>query len=447
MDRARVERMAEGLERPEVSAHDPERVDALRRALDGADPPMTAGRHGALTGYTAVAPRRRLVELDRHGHLIAAYRWRDDGRLAWAKVRTAHGDWIGLEPGAGAPAAWGASDALWLLDPDARWSPRAPLTVFQSVDWARLEWIPPLAAPSRLPPGAGTAVLNLLAGLMKDQGLARVRYRGPYPSESLFTTLLECFRHDPEAADPYERFVSEEGLDWLPAPHERHEVAEGVCAQLRQELDKVVLDGTTFYRPDWQGVGRREPRIIRVEGERRVCSLWALGRALEDRAVLARDGEVLARPAPREDARAPAPLAPVWRPALAALVARESAPMLGDAIGETLEELALEWGSVPGDLVRLDGDTARVRRQLLDEGLAWIREATPGVARGERAGALTLEVARLLAPALRRRAQARLEALSAEEQQRRWAASAAARETPLGEAVGRLLALLVRGTG
>jgi hypothetical protein len=447
MDRARVERMAEALERPEVSAHDPERVDALRRALDGADPPMTAGRHGALTGYTAVAPRRRLVELDRRGHLIAAYRWRDDGGLAWAKVRTGRGDWIGLEPGAGAPAAWGASDALWLLEPDARWTPRAPLTVFQSVDWARLEWIPPLAAPSRLPPGAGTAVLNLLAGLMKDQGLARTRYRGPYPSESLFTALLECFRHDPEAADPFERFVSEEGLDWLPAPHERHEVAEGVCAQLRQELDKVVLDGITFYRPDWQGVGRREPRIIRVEGERRVCSLWALGRALEDRAVLARDGEVLARPAPREDARAPAPLAPVWRPALAALVARESAPMLGDAIGETLEELALEWGSVPGDLVRLDGGTARVRRQLLDEGLAWIREATPGVARGERAGALTLEVARLLAPALRRRAQARLEALPAEEQQGRWAASAAARETPLGEAVGRLLALLVRGTG
>src|SRR4029450_7683861 len=167
MDRARVERMAEALERPEVSAHDPERVDALRRALDGADPPMTAGRHGALTGYTAVAPRRRLVELDRRGHLTAAYRWRDDGGLAWAKVRSAHGDWIGVEPGAGAPppggawpgvgpeagppAAWGASDALWLLEGDVAWKPRAPLTVFQSVDWARLEWIPALGAAARPP--------------------------------------------------------------------------------------------------------------------------------------------------------------------------------------------------------------------------------------------------------------------------------------------------------
>src|SRR4030095_2686506 len=103
-----------------------------------------------------------------------------------------------------------------------------------------------------------------------------------------------------------------------------------------------------------------------------------------------------------------APLAPVWRPALAALVARESAPALGGAIGETLDELALEWGAVPGDLIRVNGGTARVRRQLLDEGLAWIAEAPPGVARGERAGALALEVARLIAPELRRRAEARL---------------------------------------
>ena len=447
MDRARVERMAEALERPEVSAHDPERVAALRRALDGDDPPLTAGRHGALIGYAAGGPRQRLVELDRRGHLIAAYRWHEDGRLAWAKCRSAHGDWLGVEPGAGAPDAWGASDALWLLEPDAAWRPRTPLTVFQAVDWARLEWIPPLAAPSRLPPGAGSAVLNLLAGLMKDQGLARVRYRGPYPSESLFTALLECFRHDPEASEPLERFVSEPGLDWLPAPHERHWVADGVCVQLRQELDKAVLDGVAFYRPDWQGIGRREPRTIRAEAERRICSLWALGRALEDRAVLARDGEVLARPAPRDDARAPAPLAPVWRPALAVLVARESAPVLGGAIGEALAALDLEWGPVPGDLISVHGRVARVRRQLLDEGLTWIREAPAGVARGERAGALALEVARLLAPELRRRAQARLEALPADEQQRRWEASAGDGDVALGETVGRLLALLARGTG
>jgi hypothetical protein len=446
MDRARVQRMAEILDRPEVAAHDPARLGALRRALDSADPPLAAGRHGALVGFTAEEPRRRLLELDRRGRLVAAYRWREDGRLAWAKCHTAHGDWIGVEAGAGAPAAWGASDAIWRLEPDQVWQPRAPLTVFQSVDWARLEWIPPLAAPQRLPPGAGTAVLNLLAGLMKDQGLARARYRGPYPSESLFIALLECFRHDPAETAPLERFVSGEGPDWLPAPHERHWVAEGVCVQLRQELDKVVLDGVPFYRPDWQAVGRREPRLIRAEGERRVCSLWALGQPLEDRLVLDPGGEIVRRLEGRDDARGPAPFTPVWRPALAALVARESAPVLAGALGDALDDLELEWGPVPGDLIRLEADVVRVRRQLLDVGLAWIREAVGGTARGERAGALALEVARLLAPELRRRAQARLEALRPEEQQRAWEASQSADAAPLRESVGRLLVLLARGS-
>ena len=452
MDRARAERMAQALDRPEIVALDPARLAALRRALDGADPPLAAGRHGALIAFTKDAPRRRLLELDRRGHLVAAFRWAEDGRLAWAKCRTAHGDWIGVEPGAGARAAWGDSDAICRLAPDAVWKPREAITTFQAVDWARLEWIPPLAAPQRLPAGAGTAVLNLIAGLMKDQGLARARYRGPYPSEMLFTALLECFRHDPAAAPaPLEPFLAGDELDWLPAPHERHWVATDVCVQLRQEIDKVVLDGAPYYRPDWQSVGRREPRLIRAPGPpgdgHRVCVLWALGRAIEERLVLAPDGEVVRRVEPMADSRAPVPLPPVWRPALGALIARESAPVLGPAIGAALDELALEWGPVPGDLLRIDGDVARVRRQLLDVGLEWIREAEGAPARGERAGTLALEVARLLAPELRRRAQARLEALPADEQQRLWEASQSAEPSPLGEAVGRLLSLLARGAG
>ena len=447
MDRARVEQMAHALEDPGLLAHDPERLAALRRALEAADPPLAVGRHGALVAYAPGGSRRRLIELDRRGHLVAAFRWRDDGGLAWAKCRTAHGDWIGVEPGVGAPAAWGPSDAIHRLDGETVWGPRETISVFQSVDWAHLEWIPPLLEPQRLPVGAGTAVLNLLAGVMKDQGLARARYRGPYPSESLFTALLECFRHDPAEAAPLERFFAGEGPDWLPAPHERHWVAEDVCVQLRQDLDKVVLRGVPFYQTAWQGVGRREPRVIRADGERRVCALWALGRPLEERLVLDAHGEILRAPAPRDDARAPAPLAPVWRPALAALVARESAPVLGDAIGEALEALALEWGPVPGDLLRLDGSTLRLRRELLDVGLEWIRAAEAGAPRGERAGALALEVARLIAPELRRRAQARLEALPEHAQQRAWEAAEARAPAALGESVGRLLALLARGAG
>lgn len=446
MDRAHVERMAQALARPEILAHDPLGLAALRRALEAGDPPLGAGRRGALVGYAAGGPRRRLLELDRHGHLIAACRWREDGGLAWAKCLSAAGEWIGVEPGAGSARAWGRSDAVWRLAPDATWEPREAITAFQAVEWARLEHIPPLAEPARLPAHAGTAVLDLLAGLMKDQGLARVRYRGPYPSETLFTALLECFRYDPAEPAPLDRFLVGGDLDWLPAPHERHWVAERVCAQTREDLDKVVAHGLAFYRTDWQAVTRREPRVIRVVGERRICSLWALGRPLEDRLILSATGEVLDVPAPREDPRAPAPFKPVWAAALAALIARESAPALDASIAETLAALDLEWGAVPGDLLRVNGTRVRVSRRLLDVGLEWIREAPPGPDRGGRAGVFALEVARLMGSEVRRRAQARLEALPPVAQQRAWDAAEAAGARPLGEAVGRLLTLLAGGS-
>src|SRR5206468_2622297 len=124
------------------------------------------------------------------------------------------------------------------------WTPRKALTVFQSLDYERLDFIPPLAEPVRLLPGAGTALLDLLAGLMKDQGVTRVRYRGPYPTEQLFTALLESFRYDPAVTDPLGRFMDGGDLDWLPAPHERHQVAAGLSVQIRQEVDKVVVDGS-----------------------------------------------------------------------------------------------------------------------------------------------------------------------------------------------------------
>src|SRR4029453_196653 len=97
----------------------------------------------------------------------------------------------------------------------------------------------------------------------------------------------------PPRPAPLDRFLVGGDLDWPPAPHERHWVAERVCAQTREDLDKVVAHGLAFYRTDWQGVTRREPRVIRVVGERRICSLWALGRPLEDRLILSATGEVL----------------------------------------------------------------------------------------------------------------------------------------------------------
>jgi hypothetical protein len=443
MDRGLVRRLASWIERPEILALDPARLGALARALGDDDPPVTAGRWGTLIGFDPAGGRRRLVQFDRRGNLIAAFRWRSDGALAWARCRTALGSWIGIEPGVAAHAGWGRSDRVWLLDASGPWVPREEVTVFQSLDYERLDVIPPLAHPRRLPPGAGTAILDLVAGLMKDQGVTRVRYRGPYPTEHLFTALLESFRYDPAVPDPLARFMDGGRLDWLPAPHERHRVTPEISVQLRQEIDKVVMDGATFYRRDWQGVIHAEPRVVRSEGDRVVCSLWALGRPIEDRLVLDRSGEVLEVRAAAPDHAPTSPLPPLWGPALAELIARESAPALGATIRDVMDGLALEWGGVVGDLVRVDGATIRVSRRLRDAAIAWIREPSAGAERAERAVQFVLEVARLLGSSVRLLAQIRLEEASEEEQRRALLEGA---PPPLSGSIGRLLALIASGT-
>ncbi|HZP37184.1 MAG TPA: hypothetical protein VFE48_11940 [Methylomirabilota bacterium] len=447
MDRAALARLRGWIVRPDVASIDPERVARLRDALDDADPPVTVGRGGTLVGYASGPPRRRLVQLDRHGHLIAAWRWRDDGALAWAKCVVPDGRWLGIEPRGAAHPAGGAADRVWRLEPGAAWEPREALTVFDAIDYARPDFIPALAEPRRLPPGGGTALLNLIAGLMKDHGVATVRYRGPYPTEQLFTALLECFRYDAAEALPLPRFLADASLGWHPAPFETHHVAPGVVVQLRHEIDKVFLHGVPFYRAEWQEIRRREPRRVRTDGDRVVCSLWALGGPIEDRLVLDRLGEVLEAPPSVADTSAPAPLAPVWQAALGELIARESAPALAAEIAQVTAGLTLEWGPVPGDLLRVRGQEVRLSRRLREAGAAALAGAASPPERAEQALRFVLEVARLLGPEVRLRAQARLEALPEAEQRR--VLDEAPDESPeaLGESVGRLLALVIRGGG
>jgi hypothetical protein len=447
MDRAVLPRLHAWLARPEIVGLDPEGHARLVAALDLADPPVSAGRGGTLIVYAPGPARRRLLQFDRRGHLIAACRWRPDGALAWAKCRLPDERWLGVEPSAGRHPAWGDSDRVWLLEPDAPWRPREPLTIFQALDYARPDFIPPLFEPRKLPAGGGTALLNLIAGLMKDQGVAAVRYRGPYPTEQLFTALLECFRYDATLTLPLERFLADGALDWHPAPFEAHHVTPGVVVQLRQEVEKVTVDGAAFYRTEWQGIRRREPRVVRTDGERVVCSLWALGGPLEDRLVLDRLGEVREAPTPRVDGAPPAPLPPVWRAALAELIAREAAPALAPAIAAVAEDLALEWGPVPGDLLHVHGQRIRLSRRLREAGTAALAGAASSQERAEQALRFVLEVARLLGPEVRGRAQARLESLGEAEQRRVLETAPAELPEALGESVGRLIALVLRGGG
>ena len=408
---------------PAVRAIDADVVERLARALDDprrADGLVAAGRHGALALFLPDAPpgpRRRMLELDRAGAVVAALRWSASGALASAVVRTGGDEWIGVEPGVARHAAWGTSDQVWRMARGPRWQPLEPLSVFASIDWAAITHVPPLAEPARLPPGAGTAVLNVVAALAKDQGTPRVRYRGPFPTEQLFTALLECFRFDAGVADPLGAFVAGD-LEWSPAPHERHFTAPGVCAQLRERLEKVTLDGRTYYRHDWQSVRRHAPRRVHDVGDRVHCSLWALGAAVADHAILSRAGEVVSRISPPDPSRPSQDIPDAVRDGVAAVLCATSAPALGEEIHRLVTATPLRWAAVRGDLVSVDRGTIRFSWRLAETAAARFRAASTPHDRLARGLELLAEMAALIGDAVRARAQSSLAQAPQEAQER-----------------------------
>ncbi|HEX8114928.1 MAG TPA: hypothetical protein VF516_44665, partial [Kofleriaceae bacterium] len=73
-------------------------------------------------------------------------------------------------------------------------------TAMTALDWARPTEIPAIAAPGRLPLGAGAAILNTIALLARDAGVAALRYAGPYPTAALWRSLARSFRCDADEA-------------------------------------------------------------------------------------------------------------------------------------------------------------------------------------------------------------------------------------------------------
>jgi hypothetical protein len=356
--------------------------------------------HGTAVTYSPAG--RRLRERDRHGHDLARFTWREDDTLAEASVRIPDGSWLTIEPRATTDAPWGPSDRLWYRG--------AALTVFAAVDYARVSSIPPLAEPARLPPGGGTAMLNLIASLAADQGCRRLFYAGPYPTEQLFLALLESFRYDGGGDDPLRAFMSAD-LAWIPAPHERRVAEGGIWIQMRDEIEKVVWEGRAYYREVWQGVRRHAARRVRESEGRVLCSLWALGTGLEDHLRMGSAGEAievlpLTPVAPRVVLAPSAVLSGV-----AAAVAARSAPALGPFVMEVAGELTLEWGPVGRDLIDIDGARLRVTSRLLPEVRARLSAAPTSDESVNIALAVVAELAHLAGDALRVCAQVRLAAL------------------------------------
>jgi hypothetical protein len=350
--------------------------------------------------------------VDRRGTLVTVLRPTATGSLESAWVRIPDGSWLGIEPRATREAPWGWSDRLWhAAEPPANGWHGARLTLFESVDWARIDRIPVLAEPARLPPGGGTAVLNFIAARAAEQGAGGLAYRGPYPTEQLFLALLESFRYEPETAEPLTAFM-EGGLAWRPAPSEHLFVGDDLYVQQRGRIEKVVWRGVTYYRPDWQGVVRHTPRRIvdTVDGVR--CGLWALAQRLEDALLLGPEGDLVRILADEPAPAASRPLPDtVWSGVAAAVAARSAAP-LAPFVEAAACAFSLEWGPVARDVVQIGRGRIRLAAQLRDALVAGLAAAPTAGARAALGLAVVAETAALVGDALRARAQAAVAGLA-----------------------------------
>ena len=387
---------------------------------------------------------RRVGERDAGGLEITRVRWGDDGRLAGAAVRLPDRSWIDIEPGAGHDPRWGPSDLLRHAG--------TPVSHCAAIDWACVDAIPPLAEPARLPPGAGTAVLNLLAALAADHGRAALRYRGPYPTEALFLALLESFRWiaDGETAadiDPLAAFMAG-GLRWAPAPHTRTFPDDGVYVQSRERVEKVVWHGRAYYRLDWQGVERHASHRLHEADGRVRAGLWALGAALECHAVLSPEGTVLAITPPPPGVEPPRPLPRAVADGLVAVVIAGSAPPLAEALRAGTAGLTVGWAPLAEELAVLDGAQARLSTRLRRALAERVRAAGSRAEQVRLGFAALAETAQALGDPLRARAQARLAGAPAAAQ----AAALAAERTPATAAatagdIGRAVEALLEDAG
>ena len=287
-----------------------------------------------------------------------------------------------------------------------------PLTHFAAVDWACIEAIPPLAEPARLPPGGGTAVLNLIAALAADQGRTRLPYAGPTrPSSSSrrcskpsagSRTRPRTIRWPPSwpAASPGRRRPFRRAF----APRRR------LCAVTRAHREGRLARPHLSPR---RLAGRRPPRRPPRSRRRRPRAVLAVGagRRLEDHLVLTPEGDVR-RPRTSRSPTAPRRRrAPTSPPDSWPSSPRRSAPPLAAAIRAEAADLAFAWAPLPGDLaVVTPRARASVPRGAGRAPRARDRRRAAGSSRCGSASPRSPSWRRALGDALRARAQVRLAA-------------------------------------
>ena len=399
-------------------------------------PIAACSSHGSLTFFlpspSENALPRRVAMFDRRGQLLLLCSWTSEGTLARFKVRGLDGRFLGVLRDAASHLGWGRSDSVVRLSGEYGFVIDHTLSIFASVTYESLDFLPPLDAPTSLPVGGGSTILNVLAMLGQDQQKSVMRYRGPYPTERLFATLCESFRYSGEPGPTRERFtqsaevravqlsMEETTIDWRPSPHDRFFPAHDTCVQLRDGVEKVYDRGRIYYRPDL-AVSAYALRAERLEEDqtRYVAGLTILGQSVEDHLVLDTTGEIIERRRlnPPPILRGPTQLSDEWKAVLVRLIATESTPLLRSALWPVVDELTLVWGGAQGHLWTHSGSEISLHTGIVAAfraALAKIRSAGEGLLLAAR---FTSELARLLGPLIRTLAQERMEALSPEAQQ------------------------------
>lgn len=252
---------------------------------------------------------------------------------------------------------------------------RAGDTVISALDWARPTTIPVIAAPGALPSGSGGIVLDVIARLARDAGVRSLRYAGPYPTPALWRSLQRSFRSTATEAEFTANLVErmatlardEIAIDFHPAPHDRVWLGPRDHAELRDGLERVVLDGIAYERDG------SPARLVEDRAE-----VWFGDRVWAHVAWLGRDGSLTDGPHPLPvcssdvvDKSFPPPL----REAIAELVADAVPAPLADDARRIVRERDLRWADLGARAAATRGEGFVIHAAI------WERIAPLGLAR------------------------------------------------------------------
>lgn len=306
--------------------------------------------HGSTLALNEARPVRLL---DRHGTVAWTLEWSERG-LDEAQLRLPYGGWVRLAARSSEHPLFGPCDTV--RDEQGRTRGR-----MAAVDWQRPRSIPPVDVPGALPSGSGTVLLNLLALLSRLAEVPSLRYIGPYPTATLFDALTQSFIPRDGWTGAAERFTHEvestmlAGLmrevpvDFEPRPHELTWPRPGVCVQLREGVERIVVDGCVYSRL------QRGHRTVVVEGDRATAQIELAGRPWCRVLTVGPTGDVLEGPHPMPEPPAnlvDEPLPEPVREVLTEILIARAPTLLRTAIQDELTQRTLTWGATGADLAR-----------------------------------------------------------------------------------------------